>query len=534
MASSLLPLGQLQSTTLATAVGPSRIQHVTADAAVELAADMVSHAGAANINVTLPPLRLFNRNGPLRNVGKTYIFRRAGVGELRVVPAPGDALNGSSERSVSEVVHIAVIETSAGLVWAVTASEGSSGATVIRQQSDLGEPVNAVITVTDGTYNLANSIDIDPGVELVFDATTSSSVCLRSSGPHIQIRGNVSSGSAFVTFPNQGVVNDISIVNNGTGDVVEVSARTNNAADSNANFFFAYDCNLASPLAVPSPSAAILRIRGNDDGRFPTRVKLNNCNIGSFATEGSVVLQDGEIDFIDIVGTLIPAPTAPSLLMAANFDGMRFGGSLVNGTVGAVPGTPAITLTAGGTILVPGATRLLLIQGVNVAGTLSGFDERDSDVLLLTNQGIRNSLFVGEGAFTGNALTTALAGGLFSPVNGTLVEGPEQQRFVLATNEFTYQGLETRDCTVRWAASFTSSSGNNLYALQVERRPDGGSWAAIANSTMGAEGTNRLNSSSGFASLAVDPLDSIRITVANTENNTDVVVNTLMVRIDAT
>lgn len=420
-----------------------------------------------------------------------------------------------------------------GIVGADCDNTGGGGETLtrIREQADFGVPGAGVITVTDGVYWLDNDVTIDPDVELVIDATLSGRVTLRADSPAVQLIGNVD-GAAFVSLPNQGVINDISIVNEGTGTPLEIAARTSTTTDANANFAFLYDCNIVSPSDF-SPSAALVRILGDDSGREPPRVKINNCNLGSFTTEGSIVLQDGTVDFLDMVGVLVPGPTAPSILMRANFDGFNFGSTILGGTLGAIPANPAITVEVGATIVDPSSPRPFLVESVNFAGTISGFTVADAQVLFLGNHGIQNSLHLAAGGWTGNATATSIpSSGTIVTINdgGNIATNPEQQRFSRSGLVWTYDGDAPRNARVEWTTVVLSDSNQFILEFHIER-DQGGGFIEIGSGTV--EASNIQTPTGGFVVTSVLPGDEFRIRVSNQDTDDNITIVDLNFSIEA-
>ncbi|MEC9048857.1 MAG: hypothetical protein VYA51_12675, partial [Planctomycetota bacterium] len=357
--------------------------------------------------------------------------------------------------------------------------------------------------------------------------------CIRADGRHIKLIGEVDGSDAFLTQLDQGILTHIDVVNNGTGAVVEVQAATNNAADAGANFADFIDCSITSPGAT-----ALVRVLGDNGGRFPPRVRMSNCNIGSFATDGNIVLTDGNVDFLDVVGTLLPAPGGPSLRLTASFDGLNFGGSVVNGTMGAIPANPAIVVEPGAVIVAPGSTRPLLVQGVNVAGTLSGFTTADPEVLFVGNQGIRNSLFVADATFEGNTTsTTIVTPGAYVPIatGSGWVAGPEQARWSEAGGVWTYNGSADRDVLAHWSAAFTVAGGSaREVRLRLEKQlAAGGAWTPFSLG-LPADARNRGVSSTGFGSTFVSAGDRIRLVITNVDDTSSPTVQAASVRFDAT
>lgn len=480
--------------------------------------------------------------GPLPNgvfEGQEALLRVESTSSNTVTLPHGGGLEnqGASARTVSPGNAVLYTWSSADRVWREISYQSDASTPVVTRitsQADFGTVVGGTITMTGQSYWLANNVVIEDDVTLVFDPVINGDVVVRADGRNTTLSGNVSSGGSLLRFPNQGEVANLRVVNQGSGDLIEFSSRTDPAAAGFQRFCLVDEADLSSPDDF-STSAAMIRVIGNGTAGFPPNLQIRNSNIGVFSSQGHVVFQDGETGVFDMEASLAPSRSGPSIFMASDFTGFILGASIVGGALGSVAGAPAITLEAGGVILFPGSGRLFYVQAVNWVGDTLGFTVADPSVIFSGNDGIQNSLFLGAGGFSANATQTVIATqGAFVTINdgGSMASNPEQSRFTRSGLEFTYDGLVDRDCLVTWSISVTSASGSPLVDCRVEV-DTGSGFVAVPLSTFPQEATNRTNTFGSLARFAISPGDVVRLAIANRDNTVNILVSAMNVDIVA-
>ena len=407
--------------------------------------------------------------------------------------------------------------------------------TLIRSQQDFGIPVAGVITVTDGTYFLVNDVTLDDGVRLVIDPVSNANATLCAVSPDTKLIGNIAA-LPLVEMPNQGYVCNIALRNEATGAIdFQGSSRTDPELSPRADFIQLSNVIFESPTDF-SQADTLIRVLGDNAGRFRPRLLMELCSAGLFADFG-IVVTDGEVQFLSMVGCIFGTPTGIGLLMDSTFAGFGFGATIVagnlTGNVAPAPAFPCISLAAGGVILSATAPFLFSVSAVNLLGVLDGFTSADPDVLFRGNSSVADSLHLGAGGFSGNATATVMTViGQFETINdgGNFVDGPVTQRFTLIGVTYRYDGVTTRNARVSWQMALMAVGGTTpLFQTRLEVNG-----VPVADSTITMEGTNRQQVLAMSTDIPADPGDIFEITIANIETTVDVIVGDYSFDVQAT
>lgn len=446
-----------------------------------------------------PPLEEFNTLHYINNYQTSYLFQE-GIAEYDA----GTTYYIDSFVKSSGVVYKSLIDSNIGVSLSNTASwqvlgdlKTSVNVKMIDNKSDLPAAVSNVITLEAKSYIISAEIDLTGDRLVAVEGTSIIGLSTNSS----KILSTGLTGNPLITS-NYGL----------TLRHITLEAETPFNLDASANPGEALDWTSVSLVNCTNQGI----IKSYDNFASVLLAIIDSSGISFDGTIGSAVFSNS---FFDTSSTNKALSFLSTCTITRRIRVSESAFVIASGETG-------VEIVSGATI--PNESVIIDLCNFSGGGTyLSGIASSDLKSRFIQDDGIDNSLSVGQMYMNNNATATTIASaGTYYKVAGTTTAGSNIERFTHTSGRLTYNGVSAK-FDISATFSFT---GTNNKVLRFRIAKNG---TAIASTQM----SRTINASGAYANMVIQDVvslvatDYIEIFCTNSTDTNSITVSDLNVKI---